>query len=140
MEGIALIEYVSSLESIREDMLRGFFVGWPNPPANQTFLRILKGSYAVWLAVDSGAQRVAGFITAISDGVMSAYIPLLEVLPAYQKTGIGKELLRRMLERLGHLYMVDLVCDASLQGYYEKLGMRTATGMVLRNYDRQSCE
>ena len=33
------------------------------------------------------AGRVVGFVTAISDGVLSAYIPLLEVLPEYQGAG-----------------------------------------------------
>jgi hypothetical protein len=34
------------------------------------------------LYVDNG--RVIGFITAVTDKVLSAYIPLLEVLPAYR--------------------------------------------------------
>ena len=38
-----------------------------------------------------------GFITATSDGALSAAIRLLEVLEAYQGQGIGSELLRRML-------------------------------------------
>jgi hypothetical protein len=38
----------------------------------------------------------------------------------------GKELVRRMLEELDHLYMIDLLCDEDLQPYYEKLGMEKA--------------
>jgi hypothetical protein len=45
-----------------------------------------------------------------------------------------------MLAKLRHLYMVDLVCDPEVQPFYERLGMRTVVGMVVRNYDRQSCE
>jgi ribosomal protein S18 acetylase RimI-like enzyme len=65
---------------------------------------------------------VIGFATAISDGVMSAYIPFLEVLPEYQRQGIGTELIRRLLGQLDGLYMVDLSCDAALQPFYERLG------------------
>jgi hypothetical protein len=43
-----------------------------------------------------------------------------------------------MLEELRHLYMIDLLCDATLQPFYEKLGMQRVPGMCLRNYDR-SC-
>ena len=81
---------------------------------------------------------VVGFITAVSDHVSCAYIPHLEVLPDYQGQGIGSELVRRMVEKLRHLYMIDLVCDPSLQSFYERLGMRPVVGMVLRNYDQQA--
>jgi len=66
---------------------------------------------------------------------LSAYIPLLEVLPKYQKLGIGKELVSRMMESLQGLYMVDVVHDESLQAYYAKFGMTAAKGSVVRNYD-----
>ena len=45
-----------------------------------------------------------------------------------------------MLEKLQHLYMIDLVCDPALQQFYERLGMRPVVGMVVRNYDRQAGE
>jgi ribosomal protein S18 acetylase RimI-like enzyme len=135
-----MIEYTNRLTSINDEMLSGFFVGWPNPPSKSTHLKILEGSYCVWMAIDSEKSKVAGFVTAISDGVLSAYIPLLEVLPEYQKLGIGKELVGRMLKSLEHLYMVDLLCDKDLQRYYAKFGMHDSTGSFLRNYDRQNCE
>ena len=134
-----MVTYTDSIADITPAQLQGFFVGWPNPPAPATHLRILAGSYAMVLARDeSGA--VVGFITAISDGVSCAYIPHLEVLPAYQGQGIGSELVRRMLARLRQLYMVDLICDEDVQPFYERLGMRRYTGMLVRNYDRQSSE
>ena len=90
------------------------------------------------LARDDATGAVVGFITAISDGVSCAYIPHLEVLPAYQGSGIGSELVRRMLERLRQIYMIDLICDTDVQPFYARLGMQPYTGMILRNYDRQS--
>jgi ribosomal protein S18 acetylase RimI-like enzyme len=135
-----LITYQDHLEGIGPEALAGFFVGWPNPPAPETHLRLLAGSQNVLLARDGAAGPVVGFITAISDGVLMAFIPLLEVLPAYQGRGVGQELVRRMLERLRHLYAIDLLCDAELQPFYAGLGMRPASGMLLRNYDRQSGE
>jgi ribosomal protein S18 acetylase RimI-like enzyme len=133
-----MIRYTNNLEEIGIETLAGFFVGWPSPPSPTTHMKILQGSYRVWLAVDIESNAVVGFVNAISDGVLSAYIPLIEVLPAYQNNGIGKELLSRMLESLKNLYMVDLLCDAEMQSYYGKLGMNNATGAFLRNYERQS--
>lgn len=130
--------YKNSLDGITSDMLQGFFVDWPNPPAPDTHLRLLKQSSKVILAVDRTANRVVGFITAISDGILSAYIPLLEVLPAYKNKGIGKELVTRMLTELDDIYMIDLCCDDDLVPYYDQFGMRKTNGMILRNYNRQS--
>ena len=130
--------YTTDVECVNEEMLHGFFVGWPNPPTALTHLQILNSSYLVWLAIDTTSNKVVGFVNAISDGVLSAYIPHIEVLPEYQKKGIGKELMTRILESLKHLYMVDLLCDEDLQGYYAKFGMKNATGSLIRNYDRLS--
>ena len=136
---VCLIEYHETLTYLTSDQLGGgFFVGWPNAPTPETHRQILKNSQAVVLAVDDKTQQVVGFINALSDGVLSAYIPLLEVLPAYQNQGIGGELVRRILIRLKDLYMVDLLCDADLQPFYQKLGMNPATGMLLRHYENQS--
>lgn len=133
------LKYVQTLEGIHPDMLKGgFFVNWPNPPTPETHYQLLKNSYRVVLALDKKSQQVVGFINAISDGVLSAYIPLLEVLPEYQNQGIGKTLVKKMLDQLKHLYMIDLLCDENLQGYYEKLGMNKAQGMMIRNYKNQS--
>lgn len=132
------ITYLTSSEGITEDQLAGFFRRWPNPPSPATHLRLLRSSYCVQLAFDSDTNRVVGFITAISDGVLSAYIPLLEVLPEYKIRGVGGELLRRMLARLGEFYMVDLVCDERHRDGYIQYGMRPALAMMIRRYDRQS--
>lgn len=133
-----MIHYTDTLKGITIDHLHGFFVGWPNPPSPETHLRLLASSDLVTLAVDGETQAVVGFITAITDGVLAAFIPLLEVLPAYQGQHIGSELTRRMLDRLRHLYAIDLVCDAELQPFYSRFGMRPCTGMAVRNHDNQS--
>jgi ribosomal protein S18 acetylase RimI-like enzyme len=101
-------------------------------------LRILENSDHIVLAIDDDTGAVVGFITAISDGVLTAHIPLLEVQPAYRGMGIGSELVRRMLEQLGHLYAVDPICDTGVQPFYAKLGMRPVQAMMVRNHARQS--
>lgn len=135
-----MIRYLDNADSITPKQLQGFFVGWPNPPSPATHLRLLRQSAAMVLAVDDATAAVVGFINAISDGVLCAYIPLVEVLPAWQGQGIGRQLIERMLARLAALYAIDLLCDAELQPFYVGLGMRPATGMMVRNYARQSGE
>jgi ribosomal protein S18 acetylase RimI-like enzyme len=133
-----MIHYADSLDGIQASQLHGFFVDWPNPPTSETHLRLLAASDAIVLAIDDTSEAVVGFVTALTDGVLSAYIPLLEVLPAYQGQGIGQTLVRQVLEQLGDLYMVDLLCDPDLESFYARFGMQPAFGMIIRNYDNQA--
>lgn len=116
----------------------GFFDGWPNPPNKEKHRIILEESYKSIVAIDNKTDKIIGFVNAISDGVLSAYIPLLEVLPKYQNQGIGSELVKRMLIEMKDFYMVDLCCDKELASFYDKQGMFNSHGMIYRNYDRQS--
>ena len=104
----------------------------------EVHFKLLQNSSKIIIAIDPNMNKVVGFITAISDGVLSAYIPLLEVLPAYQNKGIGNTLVQQMFQELEDIYMIDLCCDEDLVPYYEKLGMMKATSMIKRNYARQS--
>ena len=133
------VRYTESIEDLAPEKLQGFFVGWPNKPSPQTHLQLLKKSDHRVIALNE-KDEVIGFITAITDGVLSAYLPFLEVLPNDQGKGIGHELMRRMLEKLKHLYMIDLSCDPKIQSFYERLGMEKSVGMRLRSYPNQNGE
>jgi ribosomal protein S18 acetylase RimI-like enzyme len=89
-----MIHYTRNLKSTTSEMLQGFFVGRPNPPSPAAHLKLLQQSDEIMLAADDSSGQVAGFITAISDRGLTAHIPLVEVLPAYQGQGIGVTLLR----------------------------------------------
>ena len=114
-----MITYTDSVSGVTSQDLQGFFEGWPNPPSPQTHLELLQRSDHVVLAVDGETGKVVGFATAISDGVLSAYIPFVEAHPAYQGQGIGKELISQMLGQLSDLYMIDLLCDPELRPFYQ---------------------
>ncbi len=133
-----MVSYTDSMDGITADRLAGFFDGWKKPPSPETHLKLLEGSRAVVLAVDEADGNVVGFITAVGDGILSAYIPLLEVLPEYRGQGIGSQLVRRMLDKLKNLYMIDVTCDPEVQSFYLRFGMKRSVGMMIRNYDRQS--
>jgi ribosomal protein S18 acetylase RimI-like enzyme len=127
-----VITYQTDLSGIREEDLDGFFVDWPTKPSPERHLALMRGSAHVVVARDEQHDRIVGFVTAIADGEVSAFIPLLEVLPEYHGRGIGTELMRRMLELLEPYYMVDLCCDAELVPFYRRFGMLHLEGMALR--------
>jgi ribosomal protein S18 acetylase RimI-like enzyme len=128
------VTYQADLAAITPADLLGFFEGWPSPPSPDQHLALLENSYRRVLARDEDTGRVIGFINAISDGVLSAYVPLLEVLPEYRHRGIGSGLVERMLEALSELYMVDVVADADLVPFYERFGFVAGTALMIRRY------
>lgn len=125
------MEYRTSAQGVDHDQLAGFFDGWPSPPLPEKHLALLHGSSHVVLAEEAG--RIVGFVTAISDGVLAAYIPLLEVRREWRGRGVGTELVRRLLAELEGLYMVDVVCDPDLIAFYERFGLVPVVGLVRRN-------
>jgi ribosomal protein S18 acetylase RimI-like enzyme len=123
---------------IEAEQLAGFFVGWRTRPTPETHLRLLHASDRVVVAIDGETSQVVGFATALTDGILSSYISFVEVLPTYQRQGVGRELVRQLLEALGGLYMVDAMTDADLEPFYRALGMLPGKGMMLRRYESQA--
>nr|PZN53969.1 MAG: GNAT family N-acetyltransferase [Chloroflexota bacterium] len=127
------MRYTDTLAGITVDQLRGgFFASWTRPLTPETHLRVLHGSDAVILAIDDTTDMVAGYITMISDGVLSAFIPNIEVLADYQGQGVGTELMQRMLDKVRHIPNIDLMCAPDVQPFYRRFGMQPCNGMVIR--------
>ena len=133
-----MITYRFDARGVSPDHLGGFFQGWPKSPSPETHLRLLEGSDHIVLALDDETGNVVGFATAITDGVLAAYVPFLEVLPTYQGRGIARELMQRLRDALHGYYMIDLVCDPELQPFYESLGFTRVPAMVIRDHEHQS--
>jgi len=129
---LSSVVYATDATGLTAADLEGFFVDWPVRPSAERHLELLGGSDHVVVAREGVDGRVIGFVTAISDGVLSAFIPLLEVLPEWQGQGVGTELVRRIIAELDELYMVDLSCDPELEGFYRRFGLTPMTGMGRR--------
>ena len=129
-------QYNGAMDSF--EIADGFFKGWPNPPSKAVHRKILLDSYMSFVAIDD--ERIVGFINVISDGVLSAYIPLLEVVEDYQGQGIGSRLVEEALAATKDLYMIDVACDDDVVPFYKKFNMIQGNAMSIRNYDRQSGE
>jgi ribosomal protein S18 acetylase RimI-like enzyme len=115
---------------VTSDDLRPFFEGWATRPRPDRIIAALRGADEVAFAWDG--DRLVGLATAISDGALFAYLPLLEVLPDRRDEGIGTRLVRDLVGRFADRYGVDLCCDDDVVGFYERLGFARVNGMVLR--------
>lgn len=126
------VVYQTDLQGISAASLEGFFVGWRCPLAPSTHYEVLDKSEHRVIARDPQTGKVVGFINAFSDQRCFAFISLLEVLPNYQKRGIGTALVEKMLALLSHYQGVDLLCDEELQSFYQRFGMSKTQGMCIR--------
>lgn len=100
--------------------LAPFFDGWWAVPSHERRLGALRGADSCALAFDDG--KLVGFATAISDGSLFIFIPLLEVLEPYRRQGIGAELVERVLVPLGKTYGTYLSCDEDVVPFYVRIG------------------
>ena len=125
-----MITYTSDISKLTHQALQGFFVGWAKPLTPEQHHNHLSKCFCFVAALDS--DKVVGFISALSDGTGCAFIPLIEVLPEYQKQGIGTSLMQKMLDILKDISAIDLMCDENVQGFYERFGMKKLSGMGIR--------
>lgn len=136
--GIENIKYSIKKKDIIGLEMEGFFEGWPKKPSKKVLQKSIENAGYVVLAIDTEKNKLIGYITALTDDVLSAYIPFLEVEKNYQKQGIGRTLVKKMVEQLNHLYMIDLVCDKEKASFYSEAGFKSWHAMIKRNYDNQS--
>lgn len=132
--GVTITDTLDGLTT--RSLAEGFFEGWPAPPSPETHWQLLKGGVAIALAVEN--DRIVGFASAVGDGVLSAYIPLLEVVPEFRGRGIGTRLVESLVESLSPCYMIDVECDDDVVPFYERLGFARSNSMIRRDYAAQS--
>ncbi|MDD5083487.1 MAG: GNAT family N-acetyltransferase [Candidatus Moranbacteria bacterium] len=134
---MATISYSTAKKDLTDLEVTGFFDGWQSKPSEDDLRKSIENAEYIVLAVDNEKNKLVGYITALSDNILSAYIPFLEIEKNYRKQGIGRELIKRMMVQIDHLYMVDLVCDKDVARFYEKFGFSSYHVMIRRNYTNQ---
>ena len=127
-----MIIFSDDIAKISPSHLKGFFVDWKKPPTTNDHFKMLSGSSYFIVAKDSTTNKIVGYITALGDGTMTAFITQIEVLPENQNKGLGTELLTKMLNKLNKYPNIDLTCDEKMIPYYEKFGFEKSISMVIR--------
>ncbi|MCG7337930.1 GNAT family N-acetyltransferase [Staphylococcus sp. ACRSN] len=122
-------EYQFNINDV-EDMLTVYQSnGWLNHNQEE-IIKIFNISTHVIIAKENG--HVVGFSRALSDGVYNAAIYDLVVHTDYQKRGIGREIIKQMLEHLGDLSCVHLIATTGNEALYEEMGFsKLKTGMAI---------
>ncbi|MGQ7625766.1 GNAT family N-acetyltransferase [Streptococcus suis] len=98
-------------------------VGWTGYSSHPEMLeKALEHSLLVLAAVDG--DRLVGLLRAVGDGYSIIFIQDILVLPAYQRQGIGRNLLEQAISHFPGIYQLHLLTDNTekKRSSYEALG------------------
>lgn len=98
-------------------------VGWTNYTSQpQMLASAFEQSLYTLYAYE--ADDLLGLVRVVGDGHSLILIQDLLVQPAYQRQGIGKQLMQAVLEKYAHVYQIQLTTDKSEknQAFYTSLG------------------
>jgi len=106
--------------------------GWWKDYYDSSKLKLMiKGSFAFAVAIEKDSNKAIGMGRVISDGRSDAYIQDLVVLPEFRDTGIGKQLVKKLLEFClsKNLVWIGLIAEPNQSGFYSNIGFK-----ILKNY------
>lgn len=91
--------------------------GWWEERQRTDIDRMLESTISVGAWKDG---ELIGFARALSDGKFRAYIEDVVIHIQYQKAGIGRVLVAKLLEELSPIDIISLFCKEELIPFYEK--------------------
>ena len=99
-------------------------VQWSAARKPAQLVRALKRSHSVVTAWIKGS--LVGLGNAVSDGSLVVYYPHLLVLPEFQRRGIGRQLMKRLMNRYRGFHQHILIAEAKAVSFYRKCGFKRA--------------
>ncbi len=100
---------------------------------------LIRGSYAFAIAFDNKIKKAIGMGRVISDSVSDAYIQDLIVLPEYRNKGIGRDLVKMLInycEKKG-VNWIALIAEPNQDGFYKKIGFKEMKNYVPLKYNEE---
>ncbi|MDR1129698.1 MAG: GNAT family N-acetyltransferase [Prevotellaceae bacterium] len=115
------IEY-KSIKDFTPRELQDLFlsVNWSSGSYPDKLVIAMKNSDAVFTAWDN--QRLVGLINVLDDGIMTAYIHYLLIMPEYQRSGIGKSLVKMVTDKYSSFLRILLIAYGSETEFYKHCG------------------
>ncbi|MFF2449072.1 GNAT family N-acetyltransferase [Neobacillus sp. NPDC058068] len=91
-----------------------------------------------WYAIYAfDKQQLVGMGRVISDGVITGIVCGVCVLPSYQSEGIGKEIVKRIIQHCEQNRVIpQLMCVEGLETYYETFGFKKFSIGMTKNINR----
>ncbi|WP_025784174.1 GNAT family N-acetyltransferase [Sporosarcina sp. D27] len=128
------ITYTFNTDQLTKDNIQQLFlsVEWESASHPNDLYNAILNSHSVATAWDG--CRLIGLANAMSDGSMAVYFHYVLTDPVYQGQGIGKEIMKMMLEKYQDMHTRVLVSYPKAVGFYESLGFEpeeTSTPMYV---------
>lgn len=121
MKNITFKQYINYKQ---EEIIKLYLsVGWINYTERPEMLKEAYKSSLYTIGAYDGDDLI-GIIRVVGDGHSIIYIQDIIVLPDYQRRGIGKDLLERVLEKYAHVYQKILLTmnEEKTVKFYESVG------------------
>lgn len=133
------LHWTSSTDELDWDELAALYRAAPLGDKNPQGLKTaFNHSMFKFLVHEEGGQLV-GAGRALADGVDCSYICDVAVLPSHQGTGLGKEIVARLVEASRGHRKIILYAVPGKEGFYEKLGFaRMNTAMAIFQNQEQA--
>ena len=123
-----MIEIRGKEQTLTSKQLEDLFlsVEWSSghfPDKLEIAMKNFETIYTAW-----DGDRLVGLISAMDDGIMTAYIHYLLVRPEYQGRGIGEQLIEKTKEKYKDYLRIVLVAYDKECGFYEHCGFKIGEG------------
>lgn len=113
--------------------------GWWKDRYNPAGLKyLINGSFAFAVAIDKKSKKAIGMGRLISDGVSDAYIQDLVVLPEYRDKGIGREIVKTLINHCKKkgVYWLGVIAEPDQDGFYSNLGFKQMKNYIPMKYEK----
>lgn len=114
--------------------------GWWDEGADTTLIpALIAGSYAFVVATDRSGSAI-GMGRVLSDGISDAYIQDVVVLPASRGCGIGKGIIRLLIDicLAADIGWIALIGEPGTESFYLPLGFTRMEDYIPMKYDMET--
>ena len=123
------IKYKEKKEFTAKELQNLFLsVNWSSGHYPDKLVIAMKNSGSVFSAYDG--EKLVGLINVLDDGVMTAYIHYLLILPEYQHIGIGAQLIKMVENKYQSYLRIVLIAYEKEVGFYEHCGFKSGEEKV----------
>ncbi len=124
------IQYRNTRE-IPIHQLRALFetVDWQVSRYPEKLVAALPNYSRIYTAWDG--EKLVGLICSLDDGGITAYIHYLLVHSDYRRRGIGKVLLKKMLDDYRNYLRIELLADTDAVSYYKAEGFEKINAVAM---------
>ena len=98
---------------------------------------LIKGSFVFAVVVDKKTGKTIGMGRVLSDGISDAYIQDLVILQEYRNKGIGKKLVKKLIDycKSKNIHWIALISEPNQEEFYKKIGFKEMKKYIPFKYE-----